>query len=494
MYLVDTDIDTDTLQRYSPKIKGNPKSPLNHMKISWIRRRAAIKVLIAPVAILFCVCVVFDQNKIIGSPKLPSIQNRKLSSILDSPGRSTVSPKQLKLKKILEKARKLQPLRPIDYEQYTMRMNSWRRNEQLIVSLNHHSQCEGVAQIQVIWCDSENEPPDEVANHPSGKVVVEKHTENSLNERFNVLLPTPTLGILSIDDDVLRPCKAIDSGFFKWVQSPDRMVGFDARIHDDSEEKWKYGGLSLSKESNAYSMVLTRFSFLHRDYLEMYISVLPQHILNMVAKNLNCEDIAMDLLVSSLTNGKPPLLADYWAVQSQIKLFQESAISSTDDHRDLRNTCLDQFADTLGLKEGERRLQKEQLFHDSPYQYGAEVDGAEVDGVFVSRGKALMKEIQEWGEPNPSNFKDGKWNEEIKKLKYYAGKEARESGLLEKTVEFEQRWGDQYVRISTGGLVKLGDGWDLLPNGKVKKSKNGSVRSIVRLDPEHERKKYETYE
>ena len=162
--------------------------------------------------------------------------------------------------------RTLTPLRdPVDYEKYTIRINTWRRNEQLLASVAHHSSCEGVAQIQIVWCDPDNEPPSELFENPEYKdlVVVEHHTVNNLNERFHILettlKTTPTLGILSIDDDVLRPCEAIDNGFFKWVKSPHRMVGFDARTHvvvpvEDNESsssiskegpttRWKYGYL-----------------------------------------------------------------------------------------------------------------------------------------------------------------------------------------------------------------------------------------------------------
>jgi hypothetical protein len=85
----------------------------------------------------------------------------------------------------------------VDASKYTIRMNTWRRNEQLIISVNHHAKCEGVASIQIIWCDSENEPPEEVAKHKSGKVVIERHVINSLNERYRILEPTPTLAVLS---------------------------------------------------------------------------------------------------------------------------------------------------------------------------------------------------------------------------------------------------------------------------------------------------------
>lgn len=138
-------------------------------------------------------------------------------------------------------------LRPIDYEYYTIRVNTWRRDEQLLASIDHHSQCEGVKMIQVVWCDEEREPPEEVLNHVSGKVVIERHTVNSLNERFNIQHPPPTLGILSMDDDVIRPCVAIDSGFFKWTEFPDRMVGFDTRLHVENNGQWAYGYLSTSK-------------------------------------------------------------------------------------------------------------------------------------------------------------------------------------------------------------------------------------------------------
>ena len=45
----------------------------------------------------------------------------------------------------------LQPLQPIDRDQYTIRIMTYRRNDQLLISLNHHSSCPGVALIQVCY-------------------------------------------------------------------------------------------------------------------------------------------------------------------------------------------------------------------------------------------------------------------------------------------------------------------------------------------------------
>ena len=104
----------------------------------------------------------------------------------------------------------LTELRPMDREYFTIRINTWHRPRQLALSLQHHSRCEGVKQIQVIWSEEGDIPPR--IQNISSKVVFERHSVNSLNERFNIIKETPTLGILSMDDDVLRPCEAIDSG------------------------------------------------------------------------------------------------------------------------------------------------------------------------------------------------------------------------------------------------------------------------------------------
>lgn len=85
--------------------------------------------------------------------------------------------------------------------------------------------------------------------------------------------------------------------------------------------------------------------------MDMYINDLPQSILKTVAENLNCEDIAMSFMISSLTDGKPSLLADFWAIKSMIKLYVEEKISGGKSHKTLRDECVDSFAALLGLKD-----------------------------------------------------------------------------------------------------------------------------------------------
>ena len=221
----------------------------------------------------------------------------------------------------------------IHTSQYTIRMNTWRRNEQLLVSINHYAKCEGVAQIQIIWCDMDNEPPIQVTNHTSGKVIVERHAVNSLNERYNITAYTPTLGILSMDDDVLTPCKALDATFIRWTRHPGRIVGFYARSHlpnsgMPSKNHWTYNHVGPSTSNYSFTLP-SKMCFIHRDYLDLYVKVLPRRIYHYVDRNFNCEDISMSFFVSALTGGRPPLLADHWAMGGlKGELYSGEALSS----------------------------------------------------------------------------------------------------------------------------------------------------------------------
>jgi len=375
--------------------------------------------------------LVIDPEPIILVPSTTSATERYGEPHAILQGAATLEHQQQQQRLQLE----LTPLQGIDYEQYTIRINTWRRPEQLIASVLHHASCPGVNQVQVVWCDPENEPPQEIldpiANTFASKVVIERHEENSLNERFHILLPTTTLGILSIDDDVIRPCQALDSGFFKWVKSPHRMVGFDARDHiENPGGDWEYGYLSTTQKMNMYSMSLTRSCFIHRDYLDHYMNKLPKKILETVAKNFNCEDIAMSFMISSLTQGQPPMLADMWAMNTLMKLHVENAISGSTGHKKLRDGCVDSFATILGLKEatGPNRLQMSQFVHQtqSKFECGAKEDDRKNDTYPKSQREVEHEEmLKQWKSMGKNKLK-----EKIRRMMSKAGKKAHESGVL----------------------------------------------------------------
>lgn len=244
----------------------------------------------------------------------------------------------------------------LDWSHYTVRMNTWKRSDQLQVSIRHFLTCDRVASVQVVWCTAQGPLPDwlETWRDDETRLTVELHAENSLNARFDVLEAPPTMGILSVDDDVLRPCLALDVAFAKWTSNPDRLVGFDARTHvvENSGKDgttWKYGYLSTTTHTNRYSITLSRCAFVHVDHLRSYTHDIPAAYRAMVTEHMNCEDILLSFWVSHLTDCQPPLLADYWAMKSMIKLYSPQAISGTSQHKQIRDVCVDTFRRGFGL-------------------------------------------------------------------------------------------------------------------------------------------------
>jgi hypothetical protein len=72
----------------------------------------------------------------------------------------------------------------------------------------------------------------------------------------------------------------------------------------------------------------------------------------------------MSFWVSSQTDGQPPLLADLWAIKTQLKLYAAKGISSTKNHKALRDACVESFANVLQLKS---RLLLTRFIHDDDY-------------------------------------------------------------------------------------------------------------------------------
>jgi glucuronyl/N-acetylglucosaminyl transferase EXT2 len=398
-------------------------------------------------------------------------------------------------------------MEPIDYVYYTIRINTWERLDQLQLSIQHHLTCPSVLQIQIVWCIDQSiaiptwllqleqsteqvpsvtvqdtihrgDPPPLLLRTKSyPRVVIERHAINSLNERFHALSVIPTAAVLSMDDDVLRPCMALDVAFHKWIRNPDRQVGFDARSHEivvvdvdtnglehkepppqqqhhhhhhqqhpsktttttATATRWKYAYMSVTEKTNLYSLTLTRYSFLHRQYLTSYMNDMPIEIRNMVAQNFNCEDIAMSLWISSRTHGRPPLLADYWAVKSQIKMYVQKKISGTVNHKGLRDQCVQSFSTLLQLQNNN--------FHTVPlhlgtnFEYGATAENWNDPHVpslsewpFWHRDTA--ETVQRWRESNVTMS----WTKEWRQVYQDAMQPILDAGFIEKT----QPWKDRF--------------------------------------------------
>lgn len=241
---------------------------------------------------------------------------------------------------------------------YTILINTWKRHTLLKRAVAHYATCDLTDAIHVVW--SETHPPPDALNsyfrniirsqsQTSHKLTLrfELHQEDNLNNRFKPLAHPHSDAIFSVDDDVLVPCRTLNLAFSAWQTAPNAMVGFVPRMHWLHEEKngvayYKYGGWWSVWWMGTYSMILSKAAFFHRKYLDMYTYDMPSSIHDYVARERNCEDIAMSLLVANAT-GAPPI----W-VKGKVHEIGSLGISSLKGHNERRNKCLNDFISLYG--------------------------------------------------------------------------------------------------------------------------------------------------
>ncbi|CAK9191255.1 unnamed protein product [Sphagnum troendelagicum] len=249
--------------------------------------------------------------------------------------------------------------------QYTVLINTWRRNDLLKKSVAHYTQCNGVNAIRVVW--SEPEPPSnslhlelvqsvEASNlHNNNRhnhkisFQFDTHETDDLNNRFKPLNGLHTDAIFSIDDDVVVPCALLEFSFGIWLSAPDSMVGFVPRMHwvqsmkhAVEQEKYTYGGWWSVWWMGSYSMILSKAAFIHHKYFELYTHQMPASIHQYVREARNCEDIAMSFLVANATSA-PPL----W-VKGRLFEIGSTGISSLQGHSEHRTQCVNHFVSVYG--------------------------------------------------------------------------------------------------------------------------------------------------
>jgi hypothetical protein len=183
----------------------------------------------------------------------------------------------------------------------------------------------------------------------SSQVSFIAHEVDSLNNRFMPLGYLPHRdAIFTVDDDIRVPCHELGLGFETWRSRPDSIVGYIPRIHVRGSSGaldyrcwwnvWWYG---------AYSIILTKAAFVHHKYLDLYSNHMPVAIREYVDKHKNCEDIAMQFLVSNATNLPPVYIKGHLANQG---IFGISTIRNvvTGPYMDVRANCLNDFVKIYG--------------------------------------------------------------------------------------------------------------------------------------------------
>ncbi|XP_053211601.1 exostosin-3-like [Panonychus citri] len=228
-------------------------------------------------------------------------------------------------------------------EQFTIVMLTYERETILIKSLERLLGLPYLNKVLVIW-NSPRKPSDDVKWPDLGVPInVIEADQNSLNNRFKPYSQIETEAILSMDDDVHLRHDEIIFGFRVWREARDRVVGFPGRYHawDNNFNSWLYN----SNYTCELSMVLTGAAFFHKYYTYMYTHSMDKAIREKVDELMNCEDIAMNFLVSHITRQPPLKVTSRWTFKC---VGCPVRLSEDDSHFQERHKCINYFTSLYG--------------------------------------------------------------------------------------------------------------------------------------------------
>ena len=229
-------------------------------------------------------------------------------------------------------------------EHFTVVMLTYRREQVLIDSLSRLYGLPYLNKVIVVW-NNPDQPPAEDLRWPDIQVpiVVIKTEKNSLNNRFLPFDEIDTEAVLSVDDDAHLRHDEIIFGFRVWREHRDRLVGFPGRFH-----AWDTNGISWNYNSNyscELSMVLTGAAFFHKYYSYAYTELMPSAIREKVDEYMNCEDLAMNFLISHLTRQPPVKVTSRWTFRCP---GCPVTLSEDDSHFQERHKCINFFSQVFG--------------------------------------------------------------------------------------------------------------------------------------------------
>lgn len=139
------------------------------------------------------------------------------------------------------------------------------------------------------------------------RIVIQKMTTDTLNNRFSPLKGLRTQAVFICDDDILLPNDDLEFAFDVWKRRKDGITGYFPRIHHYGGKR-KPSMYEMAGTQHEYSIILTKAMFINADFLYAYTCLLPHEVHAYVDEHLNCEDIAMNMLVTGMSGEAPTLV------------------------------------------------------------------------------------------------------------------------------------------------------------------------------------------
>jgi len=239
------------------------------------------------------------------------------------------------------------PIAPPANSGFTAVILAYDRIESLFQLVSSVDKVPSLKMIIVVWNNQEKTyPPKKEWPLIEHHLKVITTSANKLSNRFFPYSEIETEAVLAIDDDIIMlTSDEIEFGYQVWREFPDRIVGFPSRLHVWTENgKLKYE----SEWKNDVSIVLTGAAFYHNYFNHLYTYKMPGDIREWVNQHMNCEDIAMNFIVSNHT-GKGPIKVTPRKKFKCSECATGGSLSLDETHMVERSTCINYFVDLYGM-------------------------------------------------------------------------------------------------------------------------------------------------
>ncbi|KAG6041143.1 hypothetical protein E4U41_005867 [Claviceps citrina] len=236
-------------------------------------------------------------------------------------------------------------------DKFTIAIQTYRRPKELNDTLHGllFEEIPSLQEVVVIWNDLEVAPPKNYASKHGVPVRYRHSPVNSLNQKLWPDAAYQTQAIFLSDDDIFYKPRDLEFVFQSWRKFGRRRMtgGFTRCAVELSDGRWKYTFCSTNEANNYYNLILSGLAFAHISFLDCYSSddALTTKLRAYVDEHFNCEDLAINYLVSMLT-GEGPLLVK--GRDPYVSFVPEKGISSKPGHMEVRDQCLNDFNELFG--------------------------------------------------------------------------------------------------------------------------------------------------
>jgi len=239
--------------------------------------------------------------------------------------------------------------------------------------IKHYLLSDLVDTVFLTWHDPQIKVPSDIKSLVSGgRVRILRQNSDSLNNRFNPIRELKTQAIFIADDDIYTPISSVDFAFEVWRARPESIVGFFPRIHGRKEDGSVY--YEMAGVYHKYDIILTKGMMINSNYLHAYTCVLAPEIHRYVDMGMNCEDIAMNMMVSGLTNAAPVCVAE----ASVLDFGTSHGISISSAFTVRRDQCTQ---DLIELFERDTLLPSREMVHQFNKNKFAKMDWDRFDSI-----------------------------------------------------------------------------------------------------------------